>query len=126
MHNNDTGACEYLPGHKTLISTVRKYYSDFLRLVVLHFAFFFFQAEDGIRDYKVTGVQTCALPISDSTGNFIRKGEPLFEIYSQELVNLLKEYLAVLHRTPAGEQNTLPGKADAGLEIGRASCRERV
>src|SRR2546426_12596431 len=26
---------------------------------------FFFQAEDGIRDYKVTGVQTCALPISD-------------------------------------------------------------
>src|SRR5688500_19135683 len=26
-------------------------------------ACFFFQAEDGIRDYKVTGVQTCALPI---------------------------------------------------------------
>src|SRR5256885_4828466 len=26
-------------------------------------AYFFFQAEDGIRDYKVTGVQTCALPI---------------------------------------------------------------
>src|SRR6516162_11057152 len=25
--------------------------------------FFFFQAEDGIRDYKETGVQTCALPI---------------------------------------------------------------
>src|SRR2546426_10119779 len=30
-----------------------------MRLIV-----FFFQAEDGIRDYKVTGVQTCALPIS--------------------------------------------------------------
>src|SRR3989454_1101750 len=29
--------------------------------------FFFFQAEDGIRDYKVTGVQTCALPISAIT-----------------------------------------------------------
>src|SRR5690625_7993713 len=28
-------------------------------------AFFFFQAEDGIRDGHVTGVQTCALPISD-------------------------------------------------------------
>src|SRR2546426_8472032 len=28
---------------------------------------FFFQAEDGIRDYKVTGVQTCALPISFRT-----------------------------------------------------------
>src|SRR2546426_6862945 len=32
--------------------------------------FFFFQAEDGIRDYKVTGVQTCALPIS------LERGEP--------------------------------------------------
>src|SRR6516162_9936138 len=30
--------------------------------------FFFFQAEDGIRDYKVTGVQTCALPISNLPG----------------------------------------------------------
>src|SRR3989454_9752882 len=29
----------------------------------MSFLFFFFQAEDGIRDYKVTGVQTCALPI---------------------------------------------------------------
>src|SRR5256885_12100164 len=28
--------------------------------------YFFFQAEDGIRDYKVTGVQTCALPISEA------------------------------------------------------------
>src|SRR6516162_11209843 len=28
--------------------------------------FFFFQAEDGIRDYKVTVVQTCALPISNA------------------------------------------------------------
>src|SRR5256885_6758110 len=40
---------------------------------------FFFQAEDGIRDYKVTGVQTCALPISVSRqasrthlGDFLR------------------------------------------------------
>src|SRR5256885_14980448 len=30
---------------------------------------FFFQAEDGIRDYKVTGVQTCALPISRARSN---------------------------------------------------------
>src|SRR2546430_16753596 len=29
--------------------------------------FFFFQAEDGIRDLTVTGVQTCALPISTDT-----------------------------------------------------------
>src|SRR5438093_11673747 len=31
--------------------------------------FFFFQAEDGIRDWSVTGVQTCALPILQSGGN---------------------------------------------------------
>src|SRR5574340_1473472 len=31
---------------------------------ILLFFFFFFQAEDGIRDLLVTGVQTCALPIS--------------------------------------------------------------
>src|SRR2546430_10755601 len=30
----------------------------------MHCIFFFFQAEDGIRDLTVTGVQTCALPIS--------------------------------------------------------------
>src|SRR5579885_2237658 len=31
--------------------------------------FFFFQAEDGIRDRNVTGVQTCALPICRSRGS---------------------------------------------------------
>src|SRR6266487_4104124 len=36
--------------------------------------FFFFQAEDGIRDGRVTGVQTCALPISVARG-----GRTLFE-----------------------------------------------
>src|SRR5207253_6018180 len=34
-----------------------------LSSLVLLFVFFFFQAEDGIRDGHVTGVQTCALPI---------------------------------------------------------------
>src|SRR5690625_6911860 len=34
--------------------------------VCICFFFFFFQAEDGIRDGHVTGVQTCALPISES------------------------------------------------------------
>src|SRR5256885_10444156 len=33
------------------------------RVCIVVLFFFFFQAEDGIRDYKVTGVQTCALPI---------------------------------------------------------------
>src|SRR5438132_2305947 len=36
---------------------------DEIDLPLLLIAFFFFQAEDGIRDHCVTGVQTCALPI---------------------------------------------------------------
>src|SRR5689334_24081818 len=36
----------------------------FFFLLFFLFFFFFFQAEDGIRDGTVTGVQTCALPIS--------------------------------------------------------------
>ena len=35
--------------------------------------FFFFQAEDGIRDIGVTGVQTCALPISTTYVRFATK-----------------------------------------------------
>src|SRR2546422_693109 len=35
-----------------------------MQLVRSRLIFFFFQAEDGIRDVAVTGVQTCALPIS--------------------------------------------------------------
>src|SRR5438046_7879536 len=35
----------------------------------MFFFFFFFQAEDGIRDWSVTGVQTCALPIWPVTGS---------------------------------------------------------
>src|SRR5256885_12687731 len=35
----------------------------------VHTQYFFFQAEDGIRDYKVTGVQTCALPIFPRRAN---------------------------------------------------------
>src|SRR5260370_21707797 len=35
----------------------------FFDMMMLMYIFFFFQAEDGIRDSSVTGVQTCALPI---------------------------------------------------------------
>src|SRR6266542_2615269 len=35
------------------------------------FVFFFFQAEDGIRDATVTGVQTCALPISEDPAELV-------------------------------------------------------
>src|SRR5687767_15495005 len=40
--------------------------------------YFFFQAEDGIRDKLVTGVQTCALPISFE--NFRRKARALIAL----------------------------------------------
>src|SRR2546430_11350507 len=36
--------------------------------------FFFFQAEDGIRDLTVTGVQTCALPIYARYANVVARG----------------------------------------------------
>src|SRR5690606_40885682 len=39
------------------------YYALILILLIYIVFFFFFQAEDGIRDFHVTGVQTCALPI---------------------------------------------------------------
>src|SRR5258707_128678 len=39
---------------------------DFLTATHRLMSFFFFQAEDGIRDIGVTGVQTCALPISSA------------------------------------------------------------
>src|SRR5256885_10495358 len=39
---------------------------------IVHVRCFFFQAEDGIRDYKVTGVQTCALPIFTVTALLMR------------------------------------------------------
>src|SRR6266705_6353364 len=40
------------------------------KVIIVLMCFFFFQAEDGVRDRTVTGVQTCALPISPS-----RRGE---------------------------------------------------
>src|SRR5256885_4221135 len=56
--------------------------------------FFFFQAEDGIRDYKVTGVQTCALPIlaaaltgtpvqGEQGGNLAKLARPFLEAVAQ-------------------------------------------
>src|SRR5256885_10076838 len=71
---------------------------------------FFFQAEDGIRDYKVTGVQTCALPISRSCRFGERGGKTQA---SREDCPL-----------PYGGWMKLPSQAR--IEIGRASCRGRV
>src|SRR5256885_7891642 len=49
------------------------YYCGKVEATYVFCFFFFFQAEDGIRDYKVTGVQTCALPIC---GGHAAQGHP--------------------------------------------------
>src|SRR5690606_24299371 len=58
--------------------------------VSVFFFFFFFQAEDGIRDFHVTGVQTCALPIWTGRirgliGRDFSKPMPDFDWIAQEL-----------------------------------------
>src|SRR5438132_10421498 len=68
--------------------------------------FLFFQAEDGIRDHCVTGVQTCALPICQVQIMYGVGGE-------RWLPELIVDWL------PGYEKS-------APVRIGRASCRERV
>src|SRR2546426_4649558 len=46
--------------------------------------FFFFQAEDGIRDYKVTGVQTCALPISWGADIVLKRHDHNYERFAPQ------------------------------------------
>src|SRR2546430_8481237 len=88
--------------------------------------FFFFQAEDGIRDLTVTGVQTCALPISRIYAR--RVGVRFFSC--QALVAVATStYIfpsgsmrkgCIGWSPPRGSPETMVS------EIGRASCRERV
>src|SRR5207302_6409327 len=47
---------------------------DFVLFIIV----FFFQAEDGIRDFHVTGVQTCALPICPSPGHLMIRPQDEF------------------------------------------------
>src|SRR6266511_4826233 len=58
--------------------------------------FFFFQAEDGIRDFHVTGVQTCALPISGD-----RLGDTVIG-HAEACCGAL-EALARSHKTPRAQ-----------------------
>src|SRR5207247_2745905 len=94
---------------------------------------FFFQAEDGIRDPLVTGVQTCALPIFESDG----KDDIRAMAHAAKAAGL--EYIAITdHSQSLAMANGLDERralahalrvraVDAeGPEIGRASCRERV
>src|SRR2546430_8025229 len=98
-----------------------------LSVIVYYYAvfFFFFQAEDGIRDLTVTGVQTCALPISLRAW-LMRHGElPL-----RRTVEILRGVLGALahaHAASAAHGDLKPENVLlADEEIGRASCRERV
>src|SRR5258708_24584365 len=86
---------------------------------------FFFQAEDGIRDDLVTGVQTCALPISLKRVRHPR-GQPTFS--SLQLPSPLQHTMRPSLPSLPPALNALPGPLLAALllEIGRASCRERV
>src|SRR5437762_5165478 len=84
--------------------------------------FFFFQAEDGIRDTSVTGVQTCALPIWQPHVDAVLEPEIPAPLRDQDRC----AHLIAHARMPVeqGEEGFRPG-GGAG-EIGRASCRERV
>src|SRR5206468_8146616 len=81
----------------------------------------FLQAEDGIRDLIVTGVQTCALPIYLSHpdgGGFRRQGA--IGVFAEVL--MARRIQQVEHRILVFKGHHRRGDRD---EIGRASCRER-
>src|SRR5256885_7696551 len=92
----------------------------------LLFCFFFFQAEDGIRDYKVTGVQTCALPI---WYRFAFEFVFLRFLWTQGLrCSQCGCYVVTMqtgHSKKRGSRDP-PVFLNYATEIGRASCRERV
>src|SRR5256885_8838809 len=84
---------------------------------------FFFQAEDGIRDYKVTGVQTCALPIYVPPGTYDLIVEaPGFAAAS---ATITVRRGARTTRDVTLRIATFVEQIDVA-QIGRASCRERV
>src|SRR5690625_7928471 len=91
-------------------------------LVHLLSVIFFFQAEDGIRDGHVTGVQTCALPILEMGP--MRMGNTLMGATSPLLGGDAGDVyypLYLINGKPANDPQTFAAK-----QIGRASCRERV
>src|SRR5687768_10872077 len=94
------------------------------------------QAEDGIRDVAVTGVQTCALPISQ--GGRVRRLAPqpgdAGAAEEGRKINASRRRLPPpplrggRRRAQAGARSEAAdgGPRGRGEEIGRASCRERV
>src|SRR5205085_5651948 len=94
--------------------------------------FFFFQAEDGIRDLTVTGVQTCALPISAFPETLLSIINPSFRpvpSVKSALNNWVVVQFARPKNNPAVWAMGSPISKSSilsPLKIGRASCRERV
>src|SRR5947207_526373 len=74
--------------------------------------YFFFQAEDGIRDHCVTGVQTCALPISSRC-----------DTESSNTNVVMFAHTSSPSSAYVGASSHCA--SSSALEIGRASCRER-
>src|SRR2546430_4960287 len=91
-------------------------------------AFFFFQAEAGIRDLTVTGVQTCALPISQGVADHIVVDIDLPPSAASALTNRAIDVPRHALSAPGVPVTYVPARNMIFLayEIGRASCRERV
>src|SRR5256885_9453354 len=88
--------------------------------------FFFFQAEDGIRDYKVTGVQTCALPIFQlAVRPRAARAKPSTWLPESPMKAAAGRPGRRLKGRKAAHASA-SARASAKTEIGRASCRERV
>src|SRR2546429_2627034 len=96
-------------------------------LILCRIIFFFFQAEDGIRDVAVTGVQTCALPICELV---LEKGVGCLFYDFRDLLKEIRDSYNPVSET--SELRVLQPVLDVEvllldeMEIGRASCRERV
>src|SRR5256885_6926744 len=90
------------------------------------YVFFFFQAEDGIRDYKVTGVQTCALPISRMRVALTLTSLTLADLKVGDRVLVRGAVQADMSVNATRIRVLQREREDEAGEIGRASCRERV
>src|SRR2546430_13326658 len=86
-------------------------------------SFFFFQAEDGIRDLTVTGVQTCALPIYlVSMIQFLYGNTPAAGTSNSSV--MVKTWSGWPWTHPLAHATGFGRSLSSPREIGRASCRE--
>src|SRR5699024_11599943 len=87
---------------------------------------FFFQAEDGIRDRNVTGVQTCALPIcrGSTQVGWEQANQPL-PSGNWDVVSASALPYDANSACPAEITRAQMDEIRDAFEIGRASCRER-